>query len=253
MSFNSIRTLSHQDVDRPFVTQPSTRFEGVPHVLGRIIIRKSGRDPTLGPPSRPCSPSPSSPTGHSAPAPEPQGGRRTTPEPTTITSARAVHPGEERQDDRFECGHAPCASHAPQFHGAVVNQPRGSHQTGNKKPRRTGRCQQLAVISSNIEVIDSDAGSIQDTLCRGDHSIWSCGGGGSAGGKCLGNSPGIFSLFVCQIRVPRTQGEPIGVSNRVDTNDIDAKPEVVVHAADQFQLLEILFAEHGSIGAHLGE
>ena len=32
---NSIRTLSHQDVDRPFVTQPSTRFEGVSHVLGR--------------------------------------------------------------------------------------------------------------------------------------------------------------------------------------------------------------------------
>ena len=31
---NSIRTLSHQDVDRPFVTQPSTRFEGVSHVLG---------------------------------------------------------------------------------------------------------------------------------------------------------------------------------------------------------------------------
>jgi hypothetical protein len=32
---NSIRTLGHQDVDGPFVAQPSTRFEGVSHVLGR--------------------------------------------------------------------------------------------------------------------------------------------------------------------------------------------------------------------------
>jgi hypothetical protein len=32
---NSIRTLSHQDVDRSFVTQPSAGFKGVSHVLGR--------------------------------------------------------------------------------------------------------------------------------------------------------------------------------------------------------------------------
>jgi hypothetical protein len=32
---NSIGTLGHQDVGGPFVTQPSTRFEGVSHVLSR--------------------------------------------------------------------------------------------------------------------------------------------------------------------------------------------------------------------------
>ena len=74
---------------------------------------------------------------------------------------------------------------------------------------------------------------MQDTLGCGGHSVWAFGSCGSSGGKCLGNCPSIFSLFVCQIRVPRTQGEPIGVSNGVDTDDIDAAA-AGIRAAQEF-------------------